>query len=848
MLIEQQEELKQWLTSHLEPLCDADPAALAKYVLALIKKDKPVEELKDSMVQQMDVFLQSETNSFVDMLFKVVETKEYANSLPVTEPIKDDTEPAKTEDDPTEPKIEADSTTPIRDFDKYSDPRSSSYDDRKRFRTSPARDRRITNRLGPRDPRDPPRRFRSRSRSLSPRHDRFRSSRRRSRSPNMERRRRSPDMVSRRVRSVDRERNNSRDSTPTRDEGAAGYTPTAKKPRCRDYDEKGFCLRGDLCKFDHGTDAVVLEDSAKTLGAPGYQPGAATTEPYVPGVPVSGIPFPPPVLSVPPPGYPQYGGKRAHEGGGYEPPAKRFDYARLGRGRGRGRGGRGGRGGASSMLAVRNIPTELNTITHLNGHFSRYGNLVNVQVQFEGDSGSALVTFSETEEANAAFNTSEAVMNNRFIKVFWHMEKGHVKERLGQHNNANMVLVHGDRLTKTVINEEASAAEGENGDAEKVKEDKAQAILAIQKNQEMLQTKHDLLKQAEEKRKSAMLQQEGLLKSKHDLLDGLIEQQKALIVKLEKGRGTIKPEEKAKIMKLLKELSSSIDRTKEDIKTSLSVGSMKNRTKTEIQTELLDAEMELFTKQQDGGPEILNIQQKVNNLRIEAARSGLLPTSRPPRGRGGYRGRARGFSPSPRGSMSLGGGFRGRGRGRGFTLSPGNTNLDRRPSRILVSGYELEEKEEIVNHFTKFGEIVDTVQDEVTPSIILKFKTRRFAEAAMTTGKNFCDKSLTLSWYNQATPDRETGEVAECTEEVQEEEDDGYTPPQEDYLPPGLQEDDTNFSQAVQQNDDQEEDGNEELNVTEEGAEELNEDLLDDEEDDREDEERSWKRRNNEED
>ena len=32
-----------------------------------------------------------------------------------------------------------------------------------------------------------------------------------------------------------------------------GYTPTAKKPRCRDYDEKGFCLRGDLCKFDHGT-------------------------------------------------------------------------------------------------------------------------------------------------------------------------------------------------------------------------------------------------------------------------------------------------------------------------------------------------------------------------------------------------------------------------------------------------------------------------------------------------------------------------------------------------------------------------------------------------------------------
>ena len=122
---------------------------------------------------------------------------------------------------------------------------------------------------------------------------------------------------------------------------------------------------------------MVLEDSAaKTVG---YQPGGPT-EPYIPGLPLTGIPFPPPIMSVPPPGYNQAGGKRPYEGG-YEPPAKRFDYPRMGRGRGRGRGwgGRGGRGG-STMLAVRNIPGELNTIAHLNSHFSRYGNLVNVQV------------------------------------------------------------------------------------------------------------------------------------------------------------------------------------------------------------------------------------------------------------------------------------------------------------------------------------------------------------------------------------------------------------------------------------------------------------------------------------
>lgn len=39
--------------------CEADPAALAKYVLALIKKDKSEEELRKSMVAQLDVFLET---------------------------------------------------------------------------------------------------------------------------------------------------------------------------------------------------------------------------------------------------------------------------------------------------------------------------------------------------------------------------------------------------------------------------------------------------------------------------------------------------------------------------------------------------------------------------------------------------------------------------------------------------------------------------------------------------------------------------------------------------------------------------------------------------------------------
>lgn len=39
--------------------CDADPEALAKYVFALVRKDKPTDELRKSMMSQLEVFLQN---------------------------------------------------------------------------------------------------------------------------------------------------------------------------------------------------------------------------------------------------------------------------------------------------------------------------------------------------------------------------------------------------------------------------------------------------------------------------------------------------------------------------------------------------------------------------------------------------------------------------------------------------------------------------------------------------------------------------------------------------------------------------------------------------------------------
>ncbi len=121
----------------------------------------------------------------------------------------------------------------------------------------------------------------------------------------------------------------------------------------------------------------------------------------------------------------------------------------------------------------------MNTIAKLNEHFSKFGNIVNLQVssalafpyswystfemnvffpwfithmsvptrktnasiesclhrlfqiKHEGDPGAALISFTTNNEASAAYHSSEPVFNNRFIKLFWHN-----KEKANENQNA----------------------------------------------------------------------------------------------------------------------------------------------------------------------------------------------------------------------------------------------------------------------------------------------------------------------------------------------------------------------------------------------------------------------------
>lgn len=72
-----------------------------------------------------------------------------------------------------------------------------------------------------------------------------------------------------------------------------------------------------------------------------------------------------------------------------------------------------------SSLVVRNIPKNLNSFGPLEKHFSKFGTIINIKVSYEGDPKLALVQFSHSSEATAAYRSPEPIMNNRFISLFW---------------------------------------------------------------------------------------------------------------------------------------------------------------------------------------------------------------------------------------------------------------------------------------------------------------------------------------------------------------------------------------------------------------------------------------------
>ncbi|CAG9829792.1 unnamed protein product [Diabrotica balteata] len=892
MIVEQIDAFKTWLTAVLKPMCQADPAALAKYIIALIKKDKTEDELRKSMIEQLDVFLEEDTKSFVDLVFQTLTTKDYLNVpvIPNTNPPNPNTCKTNSKEVSKETKIivppgelspkEAINGNTKKDLEvkrdleakrdrearKNSDmereerpirrrspirhpslprnrtrSRSRSWDRSKRSRSrEKSRERNEREREQHRIEREkrerpdrpriwrnksPPRRYdrrrlsrtpspiRVRSRSRSPRHthrSRYRNNNRSSAS-----RSRSRSLEKRDRRDSAKEKEGSRPGTP-QDNGesegrnsqnvSSAVVPAGGKKRCRDFDEKGYCMRGEMCPFDHGIDPVVLEDTTLSRvltynpnGTPNVVSSGIVPNPILnaPGHPMMGqrmplrsdnaynpqaphiwrdgrfrgprpmgiVRVPPMGQFVPPPNHnrelipvPVMDNKQPET---YTPMynqqgnfmntmdhenmyKKKFDYNRLGNRQ---------KNPQNCSLELKKVPQGLNSITHLNNHFGKFGKIVNIQVQYEGDPEAALITFSSHAEANAAYRSTEAVLNNRFIKVFWH--------NIGQ----QQPQIPGPAGTVEV---QPKADEAEQLPAEEEKkpiskeESKLQAAEAIKKNQELIATQVKVKKNQDVQRKQVLKIQSDLRKKKQDLLEKQLSQQKVLIEKLEKlptgpQRDIVK--------ETIKKTQEAIEEIKKDLEAAaLSAKSTPpKKTKEETQKELLDTELDLITKQQEGA-DTSEIQKKILELRARVA------NSKPTRGRG----IARRYTPGrhllsknnlkPRPVRSIN------------RIAPVTTvvpaapvvtfqkhTVDHRPTRLLVSGYEADEQESVLNHFQQYGEVVDYEVDNSLPSITLNYKTRKEAEMALLKGKHFQDRTLSITWSNTKQLNRQRSSSSTTT-------------------------------------------------------------------------------------
>ncbi|XP_064636970.1 RNA-binding protein 26-like isoform X2 [Lineus longissimus] len=1033
MLVEDTDALKTHLTNVLEPICDADPLALAKYIVALVKKDKTPEQLKTSCLDQLDVFLQDKTNGFVDNLFESLETKSYLTAAMNVEPgkvetvevkdvVKEEKETAKKDGadvkpvEVTEPvvtKSESDlrkrkasrSPPPIggdedrenrrrlrsrsrSPFMRDRSPRSPfrgalrgrnrderrrqpyypgrrPWDNRRdRFHPPPFRGdfdmRRIRRRSvspqrrwsrspppaqqmnrsprgpgdrapgspGPHGNRPPGPRPQSKSRSWSPRSrsrsPRMRSPRPQSRSRSFSRSRsrswsRSRSFSRSRSRSWTRSRSRSRSpsrgrksmgsrgSTPLLDRGDRDYRgipgsnlKNSLRPRCRDFDEKGFCMRGDLCPFDHGLDPVVVEDVNLMAFPPGGPPGAGGPPPRqgLPPPPPFGIPPPPmgprgpmmrpqvsqprppglvlpgpPDLSrppnmppgarlppPPPPGgmfpkpepynpeapsmqnQPFWNGNQGPRppmppGGapmmGQQPqrrdlvtlsshpprqpssmpddqgpklsvtvrsvgpndaerrvvasdaekmdedktdvaapvlpvpsnrpptqgrnvyinarrPPQNFDYSRLGSHR---RTVLRKPDYSNCSLVVRKVPLEFNNITKLNEHFSKFGELNNIQVCFEGDREGALVTFRTNSMAAAAYRSSEPVFNNRFIRLFWHNKERQNeddKDKDTEDNNgaSNQPTPEAKREViipppeKLSLNKKLDAIKKETADKAVISSLSSGMIAKTIYNTQVLKNKAAAMiankaaitgstAEALKKRKEEVIRKKmEIQKQKQVLLEKQLQQQKILIEKLENKK--LKPEEKSAIITTIKSLASGIESLKKEM-TEVSAANKAAaldhrppRTKQEAQKEILDTELELINKESAGAPDTVELRKKVLELKKEAAALGLL---------GGGRGR---------GGTSRGG-FRGglRGRGRGAA----GRSIDHRPRMLSVTGFEASDAEAVLTHCAMFGVLETSDFDDSNTTLVVTYKTRKEAELAVIGAKKFNSKVLTVEWH-----------------------------------------------------------------------------------------------------
>ncbi|GMF14163.1 unnamed protein product [Phytophthora lilii] len=411
------------------------------------------------------------------------------------------------------------------------------------------------------------------------------------------------------------------------------------------------------------------------------------------------------------------------ENGGMMPPHMMMPHPMGGRGQYYPPGGRGGRGGrgnyyagrggkdgengeattAKTTLHVRHVDPKYVNMTMLSLHFSKFGNVVNVQMR--PSAKCAFVQYATEEEAKKAFHSPLPVCNNRFISVKWarHDAQSPEEAATDQPEGASKEASGEDGASVNATEKTTEEAGAEGDAAASIPENNMTAeelrAAALEKGRKVLEQKRELL----EKQRALKKQKEALIKRQ-------LAQQKELLERMSANSSQFSIAEKRDLLNKITALSAEL----------------KALTPRHSATSPTAAARP--AEEGEGGENLNGLKAELSALEAEA--SG---------GRGGRGGR-----------WSAGRGYRGGrgGRGRGG-YGRGSHALDNRTTIVKVANLPEEARDPIVltQHFGNFGAVERVVMDEAAPGQgFIKFQDRYAGQAALNHGNVFGDKQLEMGW------------------------------------------------------------------------------------------------------
>ncbi|KAL1413224.1 hypothetical protein Q8F55_000977 [Vanrija albida] len=488
---------------------------------------------------------------------------------------------------------------------------------------------------------------------------------------------------------------------------AGGQQPPRKRNRCRDYHERGFCMRGVNCPYEHSDDVFIptpeqmmfqmQQAQQGFMGPPGPggrgghrgrgrgggrggrggPPGPFPGMPFDPNMPPfmgpPGMPGAPPFMPFPPGGP----GPAADFQGTNRPPSDR----------------------TSTTILLTDVPHQHLSMGAIRDYFGQFGDVTNVAI--EGNSKRALVSFATNREAYKAWKSDEAIFGSRHVKVLWH------RPRPGQGEDGQKALEKSAQLIANMKKLES----GENAQGD---------VVAKLEGPESRLKKTLALLEAKEKRQKK---------------ETLIAEQKVLFARA----ATASQEDKVAILGRIKEIAKEMEAADKPAPESVDTDmSDKDR---------LDAELAKHGMETSAGAdqaELLKLNAQLSALKDKASSLGITGNRFSPYGRGAPRGRARG-----------------RGRGRGGSTFARPMRLDNRSTTIHLTGDALAGGEAAVREwFEGTGGRIETGPDG---GLLATYESREKAEKALSHGTKDIPNvagNLNAAWHSAPAPAYHAGNGA----------------------------------------------------------------------------------------